>query len=149
MSLLEEAPAQTAPDEPRDAYPQEKPISASLSRIDEMHHFLDLKQTYFEEDHLMELSRATLDAHTRLEGVEARIDRFEAHVDQRFDTLEGRFDTLEGRFGTLEGRFGTLEGRFGTLHTEVGVVSDSVRRIEARIEDLVGRFTDKERPPQQ
>jgi len=79
-------------------------------------------------------SRATLDAHSRLDGVEARIDRFEAHVDQRFDTLEGRFDTLEGRFGTL--------------HTEVGVVVDSVRKIEARIEDLIGRFTDPERPTQ-
>jgi hypothetical protein len=94
--------------------------SPTSERVESLLRCLEQKRRYHKEDHLAELSRSTLDAHRRVDRVEVRIDRFEENVNARFDVLQ----------------------------TEFGIMQDTMRRIEARLEDVIGRFTDPKRPPQ-
>lgn len=52
--------------------------------------------------------------------------------------MEERFDEVNRRFEQVDRRFEQVDQRFDRLDTEIGLLQDSVRTIDARIEQLVG-----------
>lgn len=77
--------------------------------------------------------------------------RFE-QVDRRFDEVDKRFEQVDRRFAEVDKRFDRLERRMDSFEanvkTEFGLVHDSLRKMDARIERLVGYIVRDELGPE-
>jgi chaperonin cofactor prefoldin len=82
-----------------------------------------------------DLARATRSLASTLER---RCD----HVDLRLDRLDQRFEQVDQRFEQVDQRFDGLDQRLDTFErnteTQFGLVHDGLRKLDARMERLVG-----------
>jgi septal ring factor EnvC (AmiA/AmiB activator) len=85
-----------------------------------------------------QLALATRDLVTRME---VRFDQ----VDQRFEQVDQRFEQVDQRFDKLERRIDRFEENTAT---QFGLVNDSLRKLDARMERLVGYIVRDEQPEQ-
>ena len=87
---------------------------------------------------LTELARATRDLAGAVESGFARVDERFNRVDERFARIDERFARVDERFAQIDERFAQVDRRFDRIEKELGLLHDGVRRIDARMEQLVG-----------
>lgn len=95
-------------------------------------------------------------AHDTLEGsletVAREVSNLAGRMEQRFAQVDRRFDEVDRRFAGVDERFDRLEARMDSFEanvkTEFGLVHDSIRKMDARIERLVGYIVQDELRPE-
>jgi septal ring factor EnvC (AmiA/AmiB activator) len=92
-----------------------------------------------------QLALATRDLVTRMEVRFDQVDQRFEQVDQRFEQVDQRFEQVDQRFDKLERRIDRFEENTAT---QFGLVNDSLRKLDARMERLVGYIVRDEQPEQ-